>query len=353
MAAHSSASSHPTRPSNQPWTRTARPQLHARPDFTGPTIGNAGNIAIDGSGNVWISGTTASGSNLVSIVAEMSPVGSILSGATGYVVGTDASGSLAIDQSGNAWLTGTSHIYKVSSSGTVSTFQPDEGSHYRSIAIDGSGNVWSNSTSGTTSLIELSPGGIDLHFTSTAAIGNAGLAIDSSGIVWTAGPASLFATSIATGTNLNVQATSQTFYKVAIDAAGDPWVTALDIDNALTQYAFDSSTNSYSPIGTLPDDFRPSSLAIDGSGLVWLAIDYSATNISAFANSGSGIQFVAGPYQGLTNGFLYDDIALDPSGDIWVTSGGGTGLTEIIGTATPVVTPISTGVKNHTLGTRP
>jgi sugar lactone lactonase YvrE len=320
--------------------------------FTGTTINTSGAIAIDGSGNVWTRSTTKSGSQSVTEVSELSPQGSVLSGVTGYVVGTDASGSLAIDQSGNAWLTGTNHIYKVSSSGTVSTFQPNEGSSYQSIAIDGSGNVWSNSTSGTPSLIELSPSGIDLHFTSTAPIGNAGLAIDSSGIIWTTGPASLFATSIATGTNLNVTASAEQFYNVAIDAAGDPWLADSEPgDNVLTQYAFNSSTNSYSPISAIQDDLRPSGLAIDGSGLAWLIYDYAGGGVLAFSNSGSGIKPAAGPYH--AGIFFYDGIALDPSGNIWLTNSGVAGVIEIIGTAAPVVTPISAGVKNHTLGTRP
>ncbi|HEY3987777.1 MAG TPA: hypothetical protein VGM02_00655 [Acidobacteriaceae bacterium] len=49
------------------------------------------------------------------------------------------------------------------------------------------------------------------------------------------------------------------------------------------------------------------------------------------------------------------NLALDGSGDIWVIgdSGGEGLLFELIGAAMPVVTPLATGMKNNTLGTRP
>lgn len=50
-------------------------------------------------------------------------------------------------------------------------------------------------------------------------------------------------------------------------------------------------------------------------------------------------------------------LAIDPSGNVWMAGSYddnfNTVITETIGAAAPVVTPISLGVKNHTLGTRP
>ena len=46
-------------------------------------------------------------------------------------------------------------------------------------------------------------------------------------------------------------------------------------------------------------------------------------------------------------------IAIDGSGDVWVSNNGNSTVSEFIGAATPVVTPLSVGVKNSTLGTRP
>lgn len=52
-------------------------------------------------------------------------------------------------------------------------------------------------------------------------------------------------------------------------------------------------------------------------------------------------------------------VAVDGSGDVWVNSNYASGtsysfyLGEMVGAAAPVVTPLSVGVKNNTLGTRP
>jgi hypothetical protein len=44
--------------------------------------------------------------------------------------------------------------------------------------------------------------------------------------------------------------------------------------------------------------------------------------------------------------------AVDGSGNVWVVMAG-TNVIEVVGAATPVVTPLSVGVKNGTLGSRP
>jgi hypothetical protein len=44
-------------------------------------------------------------------------------------------------------------------------------------------------------------------------------------------------------------------------------------------------------------------------------------------------------------------MAIDGSGDVWVAGTGS--VTEIIGAATPVVTPLATAVANSKLGIRP
>ena len=46
-------------------------------------------------------------------------------------------------------------------------------------------------------------------------------------------------------------------------------------------------------------------------------------------------------------------VAVDGSGDVWTDNATGNSVTELIGAATPVVTPLLVGVKSWTLGTRP
>ena len=52
-------------------------------------------------------------------------------------------------------------------------------------------------------------------------------------------------------------------------------------------------------------------------------------------------------------GIANPQLAVDGSGNLWSANFDKSNVTEIIGIAAPVVTPLSVGVKNNTLGTRP
>jgi hypothetical protein len=115
-------------------------------------------------------------------------------------------------------------------------------------------------------------------------------------------------------------------------------------------------TNSGTPIsssggytgGTL---YAPNAVAIDGAGNAWVA-DSQSDDIVELSNSGA---VLSGP-NGLAGGSyeLPNSIAVDGSGDVWTANGNPyKNVLELIGAATPVVTPLSVGVKNNTLGTRP
>jgi hypothetical protein len=76
-----------------------------------------------------------------------------------------------------------------------------------------------------------------------------------------------------------------------------------------------------------------------------------SNSVSELSNAGAPI---SGP-----NGFVSGNmqhpgaIAIDGSGNAWIANYYTTSITEMIGVAAPVVTPLSVGVKNNTLGTRP
>jgi sugar lactone lactonase YvrE len=48
-----------------------------------------------------------------------------------------------------------------------------------------------------------------------------------------------------------------------------------------------------------------------------------------------------------------DGIAIDGSGNIWLTNAADSVLVEFVGAATGVVTPLAAAVKSNTLGARP
>jgi len=97
--------------------------------------------------------------------------------------------------------------------------------------------------------------------------------------------------------------------------------------------------------------FNPAGIAIDGSGSAWLTnFENGSNSITGLSNTGAAISGASGYTASgtLTKPF---SLANDGSGNIWV--GTTNGITELIGAATPVITPLSAGVKNNTLGTRP
>jgi hypothetical protein len=59
---------------------------------------------------------------------------------------------------------------------------------------------------------------------------------------------------------------------------------------------------------------------------------------------------------GSGNGYIVGSLAIDGSGDVWTNdfmTTSNNNLTEFIGVAAPVVTPLVVALKNNTLGTRP
>ena len=132
-------------------------------------------IAIDGSGNVWV---TDQGSNSVT---ELGSTGAVLGS---FTVSTGPTG-IAIGGSGNVWITnqGSDNVIELSSDGSVlGTFTVSTGP--TGIAIDGSGNVWVVGSTNN-NVTEFSSSGV---LKGTYAVGSKpyGIAIDGSGNVWVA-----------------------------------------------------------------------------------------------------------------------------------------------------------------------
>jgi DNA-binding beta-propeller fold protein YncE len=90
---------------------------------------------------------------------------------------------------------------------------------------------------------------------------------------------------------------------------------------------------------------------------VWTANNGGNSNsISEFNASGVPISGANG-YVG--TGLYPYGIAIDPSGNVWVANNSAKApvtsapLTEFVGAATPVVTPLAAGAANDELGTKP
>jgi len=231
-------------------------------------------IAIDASGNAWVANFGAGTGNTVT---QLSPTGAVLGN---FTVGTGPS-SVAIDASANVWvLNGNSQtLTQLSSSGT--TLNTVSVSHPSRFAIDASGNLWLANTAANV-VTELSSSGSTVG---TFSLPGAGGTITQS---------------------------------VAIDGAGNVWVTQKSGNNSVTEL-----NNGGNLLGTFSTGTSPNGIAIDPSGNVWVS-NNGSSNVSKFSNSGSalGTFSLAGPPEA---GF-----AFDPAGNGWLSVGSAGDVTSTI-----------------------
>jgi len=109
-------------------------------------------------------------------------------------------------------------------------------------------------------------------------------------------------------------------------------------------------------------------VAVDGNDNIWYA-NGTGNSVTLFKNLGtaainggkySTVTSAISPSTGYTAGGTLSSpaqIAIDPSGDVWVTNTGTTGVgysvTELIGVAAPTFTPLSSAAYNNKLGAKP
>lgn len=347
------------------------PSLAVRPNdfsigltFTGggisKTSGPAG-VAIDAAGNAWI--TNSQGNS----VTELSSTGAAISPATGFTGGgLSAPVAIAIDLAGNAWS--TNHVNSVSEfSSAGQPISPDAGFTGggllapSAIAIDSSGDVWVTNYGVDGGIAELSNSGVPLSpstgFTDNGSVGLSfwGVAIDMSGDAWVtlAGGNNLVAELSNSGATIspgNGYGGGGLYipHAIAIDSSANIWVANAQ---SLTKFSSVgvalSSSPGFTGSGVISDSILVSGLAIDGGGNAWVGLFGGITELS---NSGALLLTDSGAItEGITGGPR--SVAIDGSGNVWATNV--TSVLEYIGAAVPVVTPLSAGVKNHSLGSRP
>jgi sugar lactone lactonase YvrE len=123
--------------------------------------------------------------------------------------------------------------------------------------------------------------------------------------------------------------------------------------------------------------WAPAGVAVDGASNVWSlgSVSYGGNwvtgnayssnkpyGLSELSSTGVNISPTNGANSN-SGGFQKDvtlilpdapnNVAIDPSGNVWVGEAGGTSIMELVGQAVPVVTPLSVATGNSTLGTTP
>jgi streptogramin lyase len=304
--------------------------------FTGNGLSEPYDIAIDGSGNAWI--TNLGNSSVTEIAASgvsasnYKPSGSNFSSPTG----------IAIDTSGNAWVanrSGNSVTELTSSGGLVGNYAPS-GSNFNflfGIAIDASGHAWAGNYNGNSVTELTSSGGLVGNYVPSGSNFNSpyGLAFDISGNAWITNQNGSSVTELTSSGGLvgNYAPSGSGFnspYVIAIDAAGNSWVT--NGGDSITELTSSGGlVGNYAPSGS--NFNNPHGIAIDGSGNAWITNE-TGNNITELNSGGS----LAGNYAPTGSNVPYF-IAIDGSGNAWITNFGGSSITEIVGAATPVATP--------------
>ena len=106
---------------------------------------------------------------------------------------------------------------------------------------------------------------------------------------------------------------------------------------------------SGSPFTTGSTNYNDS-LAIDGSNNIWVTNTLSDT---VFVLNDAGATITPNAGYVTSPATEHDGIAIDPSGNVWYDSANAAVLYEVIGAASPTVTPLSAAVANSKLGTKP
>ncbi|MGO9060678.1 MAG: NHL repeat-containing protein [Candidatus Binataceae bacterium] len=303
------------------WVGANNRSLHGavfeyRPDgfLIAPALGNTGGglnapngVAIDSLHHVWIANTSGA-------VTELDSNGNPLTPATGITGGglNDCEG-VAIDASKNIWVSskGSSTVTKLDSTGKLLSGSGYTGGGLDTphrIAIDAANHAWvANGPKTGGSMTELSPNGAAL----SPATGFIGGGLD--------------------GT-----------HEVAIDPTGKVWGTNRS-NNSVTE--LNSSGQPISPASgyTGGGISFPNGIAIDAAGHVFVTNQLqnpttNGTTISELSSTGKPIS----PASGFSGPGLDQphDMAIDLSGNLWITNQAGNSLTQFLGIAVPVRTPL-------------
>ena len=277
--------------------------------ITGSGIGNSYGLAIDANNNVWIPNEIPFTATGIGSVTELSATGTALSGSAGYQNGgLDFPLSVAIDPNGTVWVVdyGNSHLTLLNQLGTP--------------------------LSGSTG------------YTSPQFAFPIAVAVDENHFGWVGNLASTFVTRVAPdGTSFVNFNCCNGAAGIALDQGNNVWV-ANYYGNSVSLIANTGailSAGTYTGLGSI---FRPQGIAVDGAGNVWVA-NYRMPYLAELAGVSSGVPGTPlspatglGADAGLLEAYA---LALDASGNVWVSNQGSNTVTKFIGLAAPVKTPLS------------
>jgi hypothetical protein len=386
---------------------------------TTPVLTAPQGIAVDASGNIWVASDGSS--NTGGAMGELSPTGTPLVGtnfssATNGPITALNPRNIAVDLTGDVWLTtssgsGVLFEYVPGTTPTINSIKLGKDSY--GIAIDGNNNVFVGEESSTDSTEATAPlGGNSVYeflganinqlvgypvSSLASALRPEYMAFDASGNLWLndgGDQATVVyqftgitpcAPSMTSGTVTYcevVPAAPQNVYNIisqgspnapdgVAQGSGGIWY-ANRAGNNLTFLSLTGTTvNSGVAYPTTTPTIAlsaPKFVAVDGAGNVWTGAnnETSPASISELSSTGTVLSPVntgntpfnvlGFSHAGLTT---VAGVAIDPSGNVWAADGLATGTTsgasvfELVGAGAPTVTPIALAVKNATVAKKP
>jgi streptogramin lyase len=317
---------------------------------SGGGINLPASLGVDAAGNVWAS-------NYFNTVSEFSPAGDAVFSAGISGSGINESYGMALDVQGNVWIaneqttsqSGTGDVTELNSSGqAVATGITNGGIYFPlAVAADTNGNMWI-ADYGDSKVSLLSSAGSAISSSSgwggTSLAFPVAVAVDADHNAWVANQGGMLPV-----TKISADGTEVTNYDcdcdgasgLATDQSGNVWIANY----------YGNSISEVNTCGKLEVDaamggglVRPQGIAVDGAGTVWVA-NYQGNSLSELGSSSSA---TAGMLLSPSTGFGADasllgpyGVAIDASGNLWVTNSGKNTLTQFIGVATPVKTPLA------------
>jgi streptogramin lyase len=333
-----------------PVLAAAPPDWMLHNTLSGGGMDSPASVAVDASGNVWAS-------SYFNAVSEFSP-----DGATTFPAGITGSGinesyGMALDVQGNVWIaneqttsnSGNGNVTKLNSSGQAIATGITSGGIYfpLGVAADPNGDMWF-ADYGDSKVTLLSSSGAAISSSAgwggTALAFPVALAVDASHNAWVVNqggllPITLISADGSKVTSYNCDCNGAS--GVATDQKGNIWIANY----------YGNSISEVDTCGTLELDaatgggvLRPQGIAVDGTGTVWVA-NYQGNSLSELGGASSA---APGTFLSPSSGFGADASLLDPyglaidaSGNLWLTNSGKNTLTEFIGVAAPVKTPLA------------